>query len=48
MPDAIMAMLGWVGAVAVGGLVVAGLMKGRVRWGWLVASFLLRRSMTRC
>ncbi|MNH77902.1 CAAX amino terminal protease self- immunity [compost metagenome] len=41
MPDAIMAMLGWVGAVAVGGLVVAGLMKGRVRWGWLVASFLL-------
>lgn len=41
MPDAIIAMLGWVGAVAVGGLAFAGLMKGRVRWGWLVASFLL-------
>ena len=41
MPDAIIAMLGWVGAVAVGGLAFAGLMKGRVRWGWLAAALLL-------
>lgn len=41
MPDAIIAMLGWVGAVAVGGLALAGLMKGRVRWGWLAAALLL-------
>ena len=41
MPDAIIAMLGWVGAVAVGGLLAALLMKGRVQWGWLIAALLL-------
>ena len=41
MPDAIIAMLGWVGVVALGGLAAAVLMKGRVRWGWLVAALLL-------
>jgi len=41
MPDAIIAMLGWVGAVALGGLAAAGLIKGRVRWGWLIAALLL-------
>jgi len=41
MPDAIIAMLAWVGVVALGGLAAAVLMKGRVRWGWLVAALLL-------
>ena len=41
MPDTIIAMLGWVGAVAVGGLLAAVLMKGRVQWRWLIAALLL-------
>jgi len=41
MPDAIIAMLGWVGAVALAGGLAAVLMKGRVRWGWLIAALLL-------
>ncbi|WEK58541.1 MAG: hypothetical protein P0Y52_03085 [Candidatus Brevundimonas phytovorans] len=41
MPDAVIVMLGWVGAVALGGLLAALLMKGRVRWGWLIAALVL-------
>jgi len=38
MPDAIIAMLGWVAATAAIGLIGAAAMRGRVRWGWLLAT----------
>ena len=41
MPDAIIAMSGWVGAVALAGGAAAVLSRGRVRWGWLAAALLL-------
>lgn len=34
MPDAIIAMSGWVGAVALAGGAAAVLSRGKVRWGW--------------
>jgi membrane protease YdiL (CAAX protease family) len=38
MPDAVIAMLGWVAATASIGLIGAAAMRGRVRWGWLLAT----------
>jgi membrane protease YdiL (CAAX protease family) len=38
MPDAVIAMLGWVAATAAIGLTGAAAMRGRVRWGWLLAT----------
>lgn len=38
MPDAVIAMLGWVAATAVIGFIGAAVMRGRVRWGWLLAT----------
>ena len=38
MPDAVIAMLGWVAATAAIGLIGAAAMRGRVRWGWLLAT----------
>lgn len=38
MPDAIIAMLGWVVVTAATGLVGAVLLRGRIRWGWLLAT----------
>ena len=41
MPDAVIAMWGWVGAVALAAGAAAVLSRGKVRWGWLVAGLLL-------
>ena len=41
MPDAVIAMLGWVGAVALAAGAAAVLSRGKVRWGWLAAALLL-------
>lgn len=41
MPDAIIASLGWIGAVAAAGLVGAALGRGRIGWGWFVAALVL-------
>lgn len=41
MPDAIMALAGWIGATAALGLVAALFLRGKVKWGWFGAALLL-------
>ena len=41
MPDAVIAMWGWLGAVALAAGAAAVLSRGKVRWGWLAAALLL-------
>lgn len=41
MPDAIMALAGWVGATAALGLIAALFLRGRVKWGWFGGALLL-------
>ena len=41
MPDAVIAMWGWLGAVALAAGAAAVLSRGKVRWGWLAAGLLL-------
>lgn len=38
MPDAVIAMLGWVALTSAVGLVGAVMLRGRVRWSWLLAT----------
>jgi len=41
MPDAIIATIGWIGAVAAVGLLGVVASKGRIGWGWFVAALVL-------
>ena len=41
MPDAIMALAGWIGATAAAGLVAALALRGRVKWLWLFGALAL-------
>lgn len=41
MPDAIMALAGWIGATAAAGLVAAVALRGRVKWLWLFGALVL-------
>lgn len=41
MPDAIMALVGWLGATAVLGLIAAVALRGKVKWGWFLSALAL-------
>lgn len=41
MPDAIMALGGWIGATAVLGLIAAVALRGKVKWGWFLGALAL-------
>jgi len=41
MPDAIMALAGWIGATAALGLVAALFLRGKVKWGWFAGALVL-------
>ena len=41
MPDAIMALAGWIGATVALGLVEALILRGKVKWGWFAGALVL-------
>jgi membrane protease YdiL (CAAX protease family) len=41
MPDAIIALGGWIGATAAMGLIAAIALRGKVKWGWFLGALLL-------
>jgi hypothetical protein len=41
MPDAIMALAGWIGATAALGLIAALFLRGKVKWGWFAGALVL-------
>ena len=41
MPDAIVALAGWIGATAAMGLVAALALRGKVKWGWFLGALVL-------
>lgn len=48
MMQLVMSMWAWVGVTALGAVIAAAFMRGRVRWGWLISALLLMALYDAC